>query len=112
MSRFPHHSRITEKRDFDRLKKGALSKGNPCFVLRWISVEKQRLGVIVSKKVAKAHKRNLIKRIVREHFRLHPEEFPLGDVLVVARPKAALIDREKIWFYLKNVLQTSRSIKK
>lgn len=46
-----------------------------------------RLGIGVPKKVGNAPKRNRIKRMIRESFRLMQHDFPRGfDVVVVIRP--------------------------
>jgi ribonuclease P protein component len=57
------------------------------------------LGVTVSKKVGNAVERNLVKRRLREWFRLHRESLPREDFVVIARRGAptlsfASIDRE------------------
>lgn len=45
-----------------------------------------RLGFSVSKKVGKAHIRNRVKRLLREHFRLSPYRFLERDIMVVVSP--------------------------
>lgn len=45
-----------------------------------------RLGLVTSRKAGNAVRRNRVRRVVREVFRLHPEVFPVGcDVVVIAR---------------------------
>lgn len=49
-----------------------------------------RLGLTVSKKVGGAVARNLVKRRLRELYRLHKSWFPPArDIVVIARPGAA-----------------------
>ena len=48
-----------------------------------------RVGITVSKKLGKAHIRNLTRRRIREVYRLNEEKFQPGwDIVVVARSKA------------------------
>lgn len=98
MPRFPKSARLLTPSDFERLReKKVQSCGSRHFGLRWRKEKKRRLGIVVSKKVDKAARRNLIKRIVREYFRLRPEQFPLGDVLVIARHDLGGCRRKEIW---------------
>jgi len=49
-----------------------------------------RLGITVSKKIGNAVKRNRIKRVIRELFRLNKNRFPVGyDIVIVARRDAS-----------------------
>lgn len=109
MPRFPKSARLLTPSDFERLReKRVQSCGSRHFGLRWLEEKKRRLGIVVSKKVDKAARRNLIKRIVREYFRLRPERFPLGDVLVIARPDLKGFSRKKIWEALEAVLKKAQ----
>jgi len=49
-----------------------------------------RLGITVSKKIGNAVKRNRIKRVIREFFRLNKSRFPDGyDIVIAARKDAS-----------------------
>lgn len=50
-----------------------------------------RFGITVSKKVGNAVRRNRIKRLVREFFRLNRDRFPEStDVVIIARKDLSL----------------------
>lgn len=88
MAFFPKTARILKTSEFDDLLKNGAKTGNRFFGLCVVPKEKRRLGVVVSRKIGGAVKRNRIKRIVRELFRLSPEKFPQGDLIVIAREGA------------------------
>ena len=56
-----------------------------------------RLGLVTSRKVAKAVGRNRVRRVLRETFRLNRDRFPAHtDVVVIAREGAAELDSSVI----------------
>ncbi len=48
-----------------------------------------RLGITASKKTGNSVKRNRVKRLIREFFRLHKTYFPQGYDIVIASKKGA-----------------------
>lgn len=70
---------------------------NFIFVLKQNGLGITRLGVTVSKKVGNAVRRNRVKRLIREFFRLNKPCFPQGyDVIAIAKKDASCLDLRKI----------------
>ncbi|MDY0389579.1 MAG: ribonuclease P protein component [Desulfobulbus oligotrophicus] len=69
-------------------KAGARYRGNGLtLIILANDLEYSRLGISVSRKVGNAVRRNRIKRLIRETFRLNRELFPHGaDVVWAIRP--------------------------
>ncbi len=76
---------------FQNVYKNGKSYSNRFFVMYVLenSLEKNRIGISVSKKVGNSVIRHHITRLVREAYRLQEEEFNSGlDIVVIARVSA------------------------
>ena len=68
-----------------------------------------RIGITVSTKVGKAHVRNLVRRRIREAYRLNEMKFETGrDIVIVARVRAASVSFHEIE---KNLLSLSEKLR-
>ncbi len=79
-------------RDFRRVYRKGTSAVRPCLVVyaRRTNGRANRLGLTVTAKVGKAHTRNLVRRRLREIYRLNEDGLRPGyDLVVVARTRAA-----------------------
>lgn len=89
--RYPHSESLKKNRDFQLLYKEGKSRANRYLVLyvKENGLEKNRLGVSVSKKVGNSIVRHRITRLIRESYRLHEDMFNNGlDIVVIARSTA------------------------
>ena len=85
---FGKDERIREKRDYLNVyQQGVRSHSRHFIVIAHRNPSgKRRLGITVGKKVGNAVKRNRLKRLLREFFRLNKEQFPPSqDIVIMAR---------------------------
>lgn len=93
---FPPSHRLRRREEFLRVQRRGRRVHTAHFVLVVLPREDgerlRRVGITVTKKVAKAVGRNRVKRVVREVFRTHRPLFPEGcDVVVIAKSGASLL---------------------
>lgn len=88
--RFPRRLRLLTGRDFQNVFDDVQLKvpDQPILILARPNDSGQpRLGFVISKKnVRKAVKRNRVRRIIRESFRLNQHNLPAVDIIILARP--------------------------
>jgi ribonuclease P protein component len=85
---FGKDERIRKKRDYLTVyQQGVRSHSKSFTLIAYRNPSgKRRLGITVGKKVGNAVKRNRIKRLLREFFRLHKEQFsPAQDFVIMAK---------------------------
>ena len=89
--------RLLKRSDFVNLNRSGRRFHSTHFViiLKENGLGVTRLGVTVTKRTGCAAKRNRIKRLVREYFRLHKARFPQGHDVVIAAKKDA--DKLDFW---------------
>lgn len=92
-----------------------IKAGNPHFVMlcRHNGLGHPRLGLVVAKKhVRLANRRNRLKRLIRESFRLHSHHLPALDIVVLARKGADELDNQAVYRLLdkqwKKLIQRSQ----
>jgi ribonuclease P protein component len=88
---FPASQRLRHKADFDRVYRNGRRSADALFAVfvRSNDAAGARLGLsIAARIIGGAVRRNRIKRLVRESFRLHRHELPSVDIVVNARAGA------------------------
>jgi ribonuclease P protein component len=103
---FTKADRILKRHEFIALAKSGRRIQNEYFIAVFSPGRqgRSRLGVTVTKKVGRAVKRNRIKRLVREFFRLN-RQFLSGewDINIIAKKQIADITSEEAYRSLQNL---------
>ncbi len=98
-STFGKQERIRKRRDYLTVYQQGIRDHSghfTCLTCRHLS-GKRRLGITVGKKVGKAVKRNRIKRIIREFYRVHKQRLPASlDIVIMAKPQVNMLTNHEI----------------
>ena len=89
---------LKKNSDFQKVYRQGKSYANRYLVMYVLEngLDKNRIGISVSKKVGNSVVRHRITRLVRESYRLHESVFNSGlDMVIIARPAAASIGYEE-----------------
>ena len=82
---------LKKNRDFQLVYRRRKSNANRLLVMyiRENQLEKNRIGISVSKKVGNSIVRHRLTRLIRESYRLNEQSFLIGlDIVVIAREQA------------------------
>lgn len=87
-----HSESLKKNMDFQNVYKNGKSYANKYLVMYVLEneINRNRIGISVSKKVGNSVIRHRLTRLIRESYRLHEEMFNSGlDIVVIARNTAA-----------------------
>ena len=90
---------LKKNSDFKNVYKNGKSYANKYLVMyvKENGLDKNRIGISVSKKVGNSVVRHRVTRLVRESYRLHESIFNSGlDIVIVARPSAATVGYNEV----------------
>lgn len=106
MPKFLSKQHIRQAAEFDSVIRRGKRVISGCFALyrQPTTLDYSRLGVIVSKKHCRlAVDRNRLKRVIREQFRLHQQDFLGVDVVVMLKSPADRLSTEERTQCIKNL---------
>lgn len=96
---FKKKEHLLKKLDFDRVFSLPTKKYSSCFTVLFKrnNLHFSRIGLIVAKRnVSKANKRNTIKRIIRESFRINQVKQLCLDLIVICNKQVTMMDKQTI----------------
>jgi len=105
---FAKADRILKRSEFLYLSKTGKKLQDRYFVITFLPghFDNSRLGVTVTKKVGSSVKRNWIKRLSREYFRLNRHHLKgLWDINIIAKKQAAGLRPDRIFASLENLFK-------
>ncbi len=97
--RFARNRRLVKAAEYRAVFDHAQACSSDYFTLLGIVNEDSpgRLGLAIAKRrIARATRRNAVKRIVRESFRHHQHELAALDIVVIAKTAAETADRKRL----------------
>ena len=104
---FGKNERIRKRKDYLNIYQNGVRVDSTNFVtiLRQNRCGIKRLGLTVSKKVGNAVKRNRIKRLLREFFRLNKDRLPASqDIVIIVKRNISSLKYQDVCRELENLL--------
>jgi ribonuclease P protein component len=97
-ARFSKAERLCHRQDFLRAQTQGKRLHTRHFglVLAPMATASPRLGLVVTRRLGKAVKRNRVKRLLREFFRRHKTELPAVDLVIMAKKGAAVLGYHQV----------------
>lgn len=96
---FRKHERVRKRKDYSRIYKNGDRLYSENFMVLLLANDEgiRRLGITAGKKVGNSVKRNRIKRLLREFFRLHKDMLPAGsDIVITVRKDSSAHSLQEI----------------
>jgi ribonuclease P protein component len=105
-ARFTKKDRIRRRRDFLAAQARGKRMHTSHFGICVAPTEgsSPRLGLVVTRRLGKAVRRNRVKRLLREFFRRHKDLLPVADIVIMAKKGAAELSFAEMHAELARVL--------
>jgi ribonuclease P protein component len=90
-ARFTRADRLLKRVEFQQVKRLGKNRHTAHFIVSLAEndLQQPRLGVVTTKRLGKAVRRNRVKRLLREFFRHHKGVLPPLDIVIIAKRGAA-----------------------
>jgi ribonuclease P protein component len=105
-ARLSKADKLRRRREFLRVQAAGRRLFTPHFHI-WLAPgtrEAPRLGLVVTRRLGKAVRRNRVKRLLREFFRRHKQQLPPLDLVIMARKGAEALGYQQVQEELARVL--------
>jgi ribonuclease P protein component len=108
-ARFFRADRLLKHSEFQRVKLSGKNRHTAHFIVSMAenNLERPRLGVITTKRLGKAVRRNRVKRLLREFFRRHKGVLPPQDIVIIAKKGAVSLNYAEVAVELGRVFSLS-----
>jgi ribonuclease P protein component len=109
-ARFSKAERLRHRQDFLRAQAQGerLHTRHFGLVLAPMATASPRLGLVVTRRLGNAVRRNRVKRLLREFFRRHKTELPAVDLVIMAKKGAAALGYHQVEEELGRMLSRAR----
>ena len=96
---FTYRERLQSASQFQRVFDQAKKSSSEVFIFlsRENTIGHARLGIVIAKRnVKRSVDRNLVRRIIKESFRLNKTQLPASDYIVIVKRPIEIVQREKL----------------